>query len=222
MGNGSQAFSGDRLSAGHAFPERAISDPSESRLYHPDLQQSGIAKTLQNLVAFTLRGAFLDICIDWLIKFSLDPGQARVKVTQTIAQTNLELANVFHRHYPQRCPNLPVAAPGVVAQFVLYRAPFALPICSLRIAFRLVPVRTAWPVTRPAAFRSSAAALGRGGWGRRGAFLGATVRLEEEETDHRERDHRDDGDYDVLVVHQISPHLSPGELQRTPTASDAV
>jgi len=100
MGNGIQAFLGDWLSAGHALPERAIRNPPESRLYHPDFQQSGIAKALQNLVAFTLRGAFLDICIDWLIKFSLDPGQARVEVTQTIAQTDFEFADVFHRHYP--------------------------------------------------------------------------------------------------------------------------
>jgi hypothetical protein len=222
MGNCIHTFFGDRLSAGHAVPERAISDPSESRLYHPDLQQSGIAKTLQNLVAFTLRSTFLDICIGWLIELRLDPQQARVKVTQTIAQANLELANVFHRLYPQRCPDLPVAAPGVVSQFILCRAPFALPICSLRSAFRPVPVRPAWPVARPAALRSSAAAFSRGGGGRRGAFLGATVRLEEEETNHRERDHRDNGDYDVLVVHRISPHPSSGELQRTPTASRAI
>jgi hypothetical protein len=100
MGNGIQAFFGDRLSAGHAFPERAISDPSESRLYHPDLQQSGIAKALQNLVAFTLRGSFLDICIGWLIQLRLDPRQAHDKVTQTIAQTDFEFADVFHRYYP--------------------------------------------------------------------------------------------------------------------------
>ena len=81
MGNSIEAFFGDRLSAGHAFPERAIGDPSESRLYHPDFQQSGIAKALQNLVAFTLRGTFLDICIDWLIEFCLDPRQARIEVT---------------------------------------------------------------------------------------------------------------------------------------------
>ncbi len=67
MGNGIQAFLGDRLSAGRAFPESAIRDPSESGLYHPDLQQPGISETLQHLVAFTLRGAFLDICIRWLI-----------------------------------------------------------------------------------------------------------------------------------------------------------
>ena len=99
MGNGIQAFFGNRLSAGHAFSERAIRNPPESGLYHPDFQQSGISKALQNLVAFTLGGAFLEICIGWLIEFRLDPRQARVKVTQTIAQTNFELAGVFHRHY---------------------------------------------------------------------------------------------------------------------------
>ncbi len=143
MGNGIQAFFGNRLSASHAIPESAISDPSKRRLYHPNFQQSGISEALQNLGAFTLRGAFLDICIRWLIQLGLKPREARVEVTQTIAKTNLELANVFHRHYPQRCPDLPVAAPGVVAQFILCRAPFALPICSLRIAFRPVPVRVA-------------------------------------------------------------------------------
>ncbi len=148
--------------------------------------------------------------------------QARVELTQTIAKTNLELANVFHRHYPQRCPDLPVTAPGVVAQFILCRAPFALPVCSLRSARWTVPVRAAWPVTRPAALRRSAAAFGCGGWGRCGAFFGAAVRLEDGEINHREHDYRDDGDYDVPVVHRISPHSSPGELQRTPTASGAI
>ncbi len=99
MGNGIQTFFGDRLSAGHAIPEGAISDPSKRRLYHPDFQQSGIAEALQNLVAFTLRGAFLGIRIDCLIEFRLDPRQARFEVTQTIAQTDFELADVFHRHY---------------------------------------------------------------------------------------------------------------------------
>ena len=100
MGNGIQALFGDRFSAGHALPEGSARYPSESRLYHPDLQQPGISKALQHLVAFTLRGAFLDICIDWLIEFCLDPRQARVEVTQTIAQTDFELVGIFHRHYP--------------------------------------------------------------------------------------------------------------------------
>jgi len=85
MGNGIQACLGDWLSAGHTLPERAISDPREGRLYHSDLQQPGISEALQNLVAFTLGGTFLDICIDWLIEFCLDPRQAHVEVTQTIA-----------------------------------------------------------------------------------------------------------------------------------------
>jgi hypothetical protein len=72
MGNSIEAFFGDRLSAGHAFPERAIRNPSKRSLYHPDFQQSGITKALQNLVAFALSGAFLDICIDWLIEFCLN------------------------------------------------------------------------------------------------------------------------------------------------------
>ncbi len=84
-----------------------------------------------------------------------------------------------------------------------------------------VPVRAAWPVTRPVALRRSSAAFGCGGWGRCGAIFGAAVRLEDEEI-NREHDYRGDGDYDVPVVHRISPHSSPGELQRTPTASDAI
>ena len=101
MGNGIQAVFGNRLSAGHAFSERAIGNPPESGLYHPDFQQSGISKALQNLVALSLRGAFLEIRIGWLTEFRLDPGQARVEITQAIAQTNFELADVFHRHYPE-------------------------------------------------------------------------------------------------------------------------
>ncbi len=101
MGNGIQAFLGDQLSAGHALPERAILNPPESGLYHPDFQQSGISETLQNLIAFALSGAFLEICIGWLFQLRLDSRQARVEVTQTIAQTGLEFADVFHRHYPR-------------------------------------------------------------------------------------------------------------------------
>jgi hypothetical protein len=72
MENCIHTFFGDRLSAGHAFSESAIRNPAESRLYHPNFQQSGISKALQNLVAFTLRGTFLGICIGRLIEFCLD------------------------------------------------------------------------------------------------------------------------------------------------------
>ena len=85
MGNGIEALLGDWLSAGHTIAERAISDPPESRLYHPNFLQPGISETLQHLVAFTLSGAFLNICIDWLIELRLDPRQTCVEVTQTIA-----------------------------------------------------------------------------------------------------------------------------------------
>jgi hypothetical protein len=85
MGNGIHTFFGDWLSAGHAFSESAIRNPAESRLYHPDFQQPGISETLQHLVAFTLSGAFLNICINWLIELRLDPRQTCVEVTQTIA-----------------------------------------------------------------------------------------------------------------------------------------
>jgi len=100
MGNGIQAFFGNRLSAGHTFSERAVCNPPECGLYHPDFQQSGISKALQNLVAFTLRCTFLEICIGWLIEFRLDPGQARVEFGQAIAQTDFELTDLFHRYYP--------------------------------------------------------------------------------------------------------------------------
>ena len=135
-------------------------------------------------------------------------------------QHNPESGQSWHEADVRRA-DMAVAASDIVAQFILCRAPFALPVCSLRSARWPVPVRAAWPVTRPAALRRSAAAFGCGGWGRCGAFFGAAVRLEDEEINHREHDYRD-GDYDVPVVHRISPHSSPGELQRTPTASDAI
>jgi hypothetical protein len=79
MGNCVQAFFGDRFSTGHAFSECAILNSAKRCLYHPNFQQSGIPQALQHLVAFTLRGAFLDICIGRLIELCLDPCQARVE-----------------------------------------------------------------------------------------------------------------------------------------------
>jgi len=73
MGNRIEAAFGDRLAAGDALPERAIRNPFESGLYHPDLRQSRISKALQNLVAFPFRSTFLEICIGRLLEFYLDP-----------------------------------------------------------------------------------------------------------------------------------------------------
>ncbi len=96
MGNGIQTFFGDRLSAGGAFPESAIGNSLKRSLNRPDFHQPGISKTLQNLITFTLSSTFLEIGITRLTQFRRYLFQPLIELMQPIAQTLLEMLDIFH------------------------------------------------------------------------------------------------------------------------------